>query len=279
MLRVHATALVLLLLPACAPPSTPPAPSPAPLQARLVLSPFADETSGGAGPVAEGLRLFLQEALARDPAFRLIRHPDERADLLLQGALLDFRPGSRAEPAVLVSELGLLDVRNGALVVSRIVTGAGPAEAGDAALPASLRSWAGTPTEPLLRAWLASALVAVREGTPSGYFAYDAAGRPVAALPPPPLRAGQRLRVPGSGPGSRGLTATVRAESASLREGPGTRYAVIGELKRGEAIEVLDERGEWSNVRAAGGLEGWVFRGLLTAPRVRPPAPGPAQER
>jgi uncharacterized protein YgiM (DUF1202 family) len=180
---------------------------------------------------------------------------------------------------VLVTELGLLDVRNGALVVSRIVTGAGPAEARSAGFPASLQSWAGTPTERLFRAWLASAFVAVREGTPSGYFAYDAAGRPVAALPPPPLRAGERPAVPGSGPGTRTLTATVRAESASLREGPGTRYAVIGELKRGEAVEVLDERGDWSNVRAAGGLEGWVFRGLLAVPRGRSAAPGPAQER
>lgn len=275
MARIRIAALVLLLLSACAPPAR----SPAPLQVRLALSAFADETSRGAGPVAEGLLLFLQEALARDPAFRLIRRPDERADLLLQGALLDFRPATGAEPAVLVSELGLLDVRNGALVVSRIVTGAGAVAALEAELPGPLQSWAGTPTERLLRAWLASALVAVREGTPSSYFVYDASGRPMAALPPPPLRAGQRPRVPGSGPGTRPLTATVRAESASLREGPGTRYTVIGELKRGEAVEVLDERGEWSNVRAAGGLEGWVFRGLLTAPRVPLPVPPPTQDR
>lgn len=273
--RVHAAALVLLVLPACGGPGT----SPAPLQARLALSPFVDETPGGAGPVAEGLRLFLQEALARDPVFRLIHHRDERADLLLQGALLDFRPATGTEPAVLVSELGLLDVRNGALVVSRIVTGAGSGESADATLPAALRSWAATPTERFLRAWLASALVAVREGTPSSYFVYDASGKPMAPLPPPPLRAGERSGTPGSGPGSRGLTATVRAESASLREGPGTRYAIIGELKRGETVEVLDERGEWSNVRAAGGLDGWVFRGLLTAPRVRSPATPPAQNR
>lgn len=275
MIRIRIAALVLLLLPACARPGI----SPAPLQVRLALSPFVDETSGGAGPVAEGLRLFLQEALARDPAFRLVRSPDERADLLLQGALLDFRPATGTEPVVLASELGLLDVRNGALVVSRIVTGAGPVAALEAELPGPLQSWAGTPTERLFQAWLASALAAVREGTPSGYFVYDASGRPMARLPPPPLRAGQRHRVPGSGLGTRALTATVRAESASLREGPGTRYVVIGELKRGEAVEVLDERGEWSNVRGAGGLEGWVFRGLLTAPRVPLPAPPPASDR
>ena len=271
--RFRAIVLVLLLLPTCAPSSTPRAL----LTVRLDLSPFTDETREGAGTMAEGLRLFLQDALTRDPAFGRIRRPDERADLLLRGALLDFRPAFGEEPALLVTELGLLDVRNGALVVSRIVTGAGPVASFEVGLPAPLGSWDGTRTEPLLRTWLASALVAVREGTPSGYFVYDSRGRPLAALPPPPLRAGERPGVPGSRPGARTPAATVRAESASVREGPGTRHAIVGELRRGETVEVLDERGEWSNVRAPRGLEGWVFRGLLTAPRV--PTPPPTMDR
>lgn len=275
MARLTAAALMLLLVPACAPWAR----SPAPLHARLALSPFADETPRGAGTVGEGLRLFLEEALARDPAFRLIRRPDERADLLLQGILFEFRPAAGADPALLATELGLLDVRNGALVVSRIVTGAGPSAPVEAPLPEPLQSWAGTQTEASLRAWLASALLALREGTPAGYFVYDPGGSAAAALPPPPLRAGQRPGSRGSGPGVRATTATVRTESVNVREGPGTRYPVVGELTRGETVEVLDERGEWTNVRAPGGLEGWVFRGVLTAPRgslpAAPPAPGP----
>ena len=269
--RPAVAALLLALVPACAAGTGGPATTPAPLRARLALSPFVDETPRGAGPVAEGLRLLLQEALARDPTLLLTRPPGERADLLLQGTLLDFQPAGGPGPPTLVAELGLLDLRNGALVISRIVTAAGRGRpGGSAALPGPLEHWAGTGTEGLLRAWLASAHVALREGVPAGYFVYDAAGKPVAALPPPPPRTGKRPAAPHVPPGAFTPTATVAAETANLMEGPGLRYPILGQVKRGEAVQVLDERGEWTNVRSPGGLEGWVFRGLLTEPRVPP---------
>lgn len=266
-------ALLVALLPACVAPAGRLTHSPLPLRARLALSPFVDETPRGAGPLAEGLGLLLREALAGEPRFQLTLPPGEQADVLLRGALLDFRPAAGPDPPVLVTELGLVDARNGALLISRIVAGTAqgrPAEG--AALPGSLEHWAGTSTERVLRAWLASALVALREGVPAGYFIYDAAGTPATLLPPPPARAGQRSVAPDVLPGTLSPTATVTAEQANIREGPGARYPVLGQLKREESVEVLDERGEWSNVRAQGGLEGWVSRGLLTEPRL--PIPG-----
>jgi len=276
--RPAVAALLLALVPACAAPTSGPATTPAPLRARLAISPFVDETPRGAGPVAEGLRLLLQEALDRDPILLLTRPPGERADLLLRGTLLDFRPAGGADPPALVTELGLLDLRNGALVIGRIVTGADRGRpAGSAALPSPLEHWAGTATEGLLQAWLASALAALREDVPAGYFVYDAADEPVAALPPPPPRTGKRPVTPDVLPGAVTPTATVTAETANLMKGPGPRYPILGELKRGEAVQVLNERGEWTNVRSSGGLEGWVFRGLLTEPRVPPPG-GPPEK-
>lgn len=269
-------ALLLVLVPACLGPAGRPASSPAPPRARLALSPFVDETSKGAGPLAEGLRLFLQEAFAREPTLQLMRRPEERADLLLRGTLLDFRPAGGQGPPALVTELGLVDVRNGALVTSRIVTGAGPGgRERETPLPGPLQHWAGSGTEGILRAWLASALVALREGVPVGYFVYDAAGKAVRPLPPPPLKAGQRPGAPGFSSGLVTPTATVTAETAHVREGPGSRHPIRGELNRGEVVQVLDERGEWSNVRSPGGLEGWILRGLLTEPRVPPPGSPP----
>lgn len=269
--------LFVALLPACVAPAGPLAEPPLPPRARLALSPFVDETPQGAGPLAEGLALLLREALAREPRFQLTFPPGEQADVLLRGTILDFRPAAGPDPPILVTELGLVDARNGALMISRIVTGTGqgpPTEG--AALPGSLERWAGTSTERVLRAWLPSALAALQDGVPAGYFIYDAAGTPVAPLPPPPARAGQRSVAPDVLPGTLAPTATVRAEGANLREGPGARFPVLGRLKRGEAVQLLDERGEWSNVRAPDGTEGWVFRDLLTEPRV--PIPGGASE-
>lgn len=271
-----ATLLAALLAACVAPPAGPLAEFSLPLRARLALSPFVDETPHGAGPLAEGLDLLLREALAREPRFQLTLSPGDEADVLLRGMLLDFRPAAGADPPALVAELGLVDARNGALIISRIVTGAGQRQPPQGVtLPGSLEQWAGTSTECVLRTWLASALAALSEGVPAGYFVYDAAGSPVAPLPPPPPRAGQRSVPPDVLPGTLAPTATVRAERATVREGPGTRYPVVGRLTRGQAVQVLDERGEWSNVRAGGGLEGWVFRGLLTRPRV--PVPGASE--
>lgn len=269
--------LLVALLPACVAPAGPLAGPPLPPRARLALSPFVDETPRGAGPLAEGLGLLLREALAREPRFQLTPPPGGQADVLLRGALLDFRSAVGPDPPALITELGLVDARNGALITSRIVTGAGPGQRAEgAALPSSLEQWAGTSTERVLRAWLASALVTLRESVPAGYFIYDAAGTPAAPLPPPPARAGQRSMAPDVLPGTLAPTVTVRAERATIREGPGARYPVVGRLKEGEAVQLLDERGEWSNVRAPDGLEGWIFRDLLTEPRV--PIPGGSSE-
>ncbi len=178
-----------------------------------------------------------------------------------------------------MTELGLLDSRNGGLLTSRIVTSSDPrGSEKQTAVPGPLRHWAGTAAENLLRVWLASALVMLREAVPSGYFVYDAAGNPVAALPPPPPR---RQRPAASDPpsGTPTPTWTVTAERADVREGPGPRFPILGHLNRGEGVEVLDERGDWSNVRTPGGLEGWVFRGLLTPLRVLPPGGPPGRSR
>ncbi len=269
------TLLLLALVTACAAPTDSPVSSPHPLRTRLALAPFGDETQRGAGPLAEGLGLFLQEALAREPTVQIVRGPDDQADLFLRGTLLDFRPPAASDPPGLVTELGLLDARNGGLLTSRIVTGAGPrGPEMETALPGPLRHWAGTAAENLLRVWLASALIMIREAVPAGYFVYDAAGNPVGALPPPPPRR-QRPAASDLPPGALAPTATVTAERADVREGPGPRYPILGQLKRGEGVQVLDERGEWSNVRTPGGLEGWVLRGLLTPPRVLPPGGPP----
>jgi len=271
--------LFVALVPACTAPQDSRVASPAPRRARLALAPFGDETRRGAGPLAEGLRLFLEEALSREPALQVVRRPDDQADLLLRGALLEFRPLAGSDPPVLVTELGLLDVRNGALVISRIVRGAGPrGPEMETAIPGPLRHWAGTAAENLVRVWLASALVMLREAVPAGYFVYDAAGKPVASLPPPPPRR-QRPAASDLPPGAPVPTATVTAERADVREGPGPPFPILGHLKRGEGVQVLDERGDWSNVRTPGGLEGWVFRGSLTPPRVLPPGGPPGGSR
>lgn len=74
--------------------------------------------------------------------------------------------------------------------------------------------------------------------------------------PPPPLR-----------------TVKILWESVNLRDGPGLQHKVIGNVKRGTSLIVLEERGNWLRVRLEGGKEAWVSKAATSeAPKPPPPS-------
>jgi hypothetical protein len=50
----------------------------------------------------------------------------------------------------------------------------------------------------------------------------------------------------------------VKWPTASLREGPGTNFKAIAEVKKGTSLAVLDEKDQWVLVRLEDGTEGWI---------------------
>lgn len=50
----------------------------------------------------------------------------------------------------------------------------------------------------------------------------------------------------------------VTARVLNVRGGPGTSYAVIGKVYRGERLKVVERRGRWRKIRLKSGKEGWV---------------------
>lgn len=67
-------------------------------------------------------------------------------------------------------------------------------------------------------------------------------------------------------------------ESVNLREGPGLNFKVIGSVKKGTALPVFDEKGNWLKVRFEDGKEAWVSK-LATseAPKSDAPKSAPAK--
>ena len=62
----------------------------------------------------------------------------------------------------------------------------------------------------------------------------------------------------------------------NLREGPGTNYRVIGQVKRGVSLEILEENGGWLHSRLEDGKEGWISKAATSDGYKRPPRPSPS---
>ena len=50
----------------------------------------------------------------------------------------------------------------------------------------------------------------------------------------------------------------VTASVLNIRQGAGASFAVVGQLRQGENVILLDERGDWLQVQIAAGVTGWV---------------------
>jgi len=73
-------------------------------------------------------------------------------------------------------------------------------------------------------------------------------------------------------PGRTGLPlprfVTLRAPQVNLRTGPGTRYPIDWVYKRrGLPVEIIDEFGNWRQIRDWQGVVGWVHRSMLQGKR------------
>ena len=77
------------------------------------------------------------------------------------------------------------------------------------------------------------------------------------------------------GGGTGGSAPTVTASVLNIRSGPGTGFAVIGELFEGTQVTVLREEGEWSEISSSVAGEAWVASAFLSS---SDPATPPAAE-
>ena len=83
--------------------------------------------------------------------------------------------------------------------------------------------------------------------------------RPPVVTPPPPLRVTQ-----------------VAWDNVNLREGPGTNYKVIRNVKKGTSLGILEVKGNWLRVRLEEGSEAWVNKSATSeASNSSPPPPPP----
>jgi len=96
---------------------------------------------------------------------------------------------------------------------------------------------------------------------------------PSPVLPPP--------RPPVSKPAPPPRVTQVLWDSVNLREGPGTTHKVIGNVKKGTTLTILEDKDGWLHVRFRDGKEAWITRTATSeAPKIAPSAaPSPPKPK
>ncbi len=95
--------------------------------------------------------------------------------------------------------------------------------------------------------------------------------------PPPPPPSPPKSPKPAPAPVLR--VAQIVWSSVNLREGPGTNYKITGSAKRGSAVSILEDKGQWLRVRLEDAKEAWVFKSATSLAPKTPPASPPARPK
>jgi len=72
-------------------------------------------------------------------------------------------------------------------------------------------------------------------------------------------------------------SSTVKPAKLNIRSGPGENYSIIGRLVKGDAVKVVDTKGDWTSIEAPTNAYGFVAAHLLAHKEAMPaPATNPA---
>jgi uncharacterized protein YgiM (DUF1202 family) len=66
---------------------------------------------------------------------------------------------------------------------------------------------------------------------------------------------------------------TTNVENLNVRCGPGSNYRDIGKLSKGTKIEVVETKGEWTEIKPTSQCSGWIVAELVEMEAVVAPAP------
>jgi SH3-like domain-containing protein len=59
-------------------------------------------------------------------------------------------------------------------------------------------------------------------------------------------------------------TAQVKWSNVNLREGPGINFKVVGNITKGTALSILEEKGQWVCIQTGEGKEAWVYKSAIS---------------
>lgn len=273
-------------------------------KARAVVIKFIDKSSGKEmSQVGDGVAEMLCNALvatkryivqARKSSDEVIKNQDvregrrldkeEEIDLLVEGVVKEFKPGipgagDRTGGASYVTIIvTVTDPRTNQVLATEKVKGKATDVAGTSGrrggLPEVFKDFSRTPMEKAIRATVdESASFIVAKTPPESYRVRVLPASPKEVPKPTPAAPKVTPPPPPSLP-----TTRVVWDAVNLRKGPGTSYKIVGNVKKGTSLKILEVNGDWLRVRLEDGSTAWVSK-LATseAPRSSSsPSPSPS---
>jgi curli biogenesis system outer membrane secretion channel CsgG len=294
-------------------------------KARVAVSRFEDKSAKGhyTGRIGDGMAEMLSNSLFSTNRFIVLERQSigdvlkeqdlgasgrvkqdtaapigelEGADLLIQGTITEFEPGSSGAGGglggLVPGRLGwvtgaigggvktshvamivkVIDARTGRVLASEQVEGkatdvGGMVGAGGPRLAGVFGAYSKTPMEKAIRIAIDESVNLIVAKTPPEYYRATTpspqqttpAQAPTQGTPAPAASA----QPSGQAKSSDLQIVYVKWPTASLREGPGTTYKATVQVKKGMPLAVLEERGPWLRVALEDGQEGWIGRGTI----------------
>ena len=283
-------------------------------KARVVVTKFIDKSARGkeTSQVSDGVTEMLRNALlatnryiiqVRKSIDDVIRGQDigdssrlkkeEETDLLIEGVIREFKSGiagagdEKGETSYVTLIVKVTDPKTNKVLANERIRGKaadieGTTEKGVIKLAEIFKDFSKTPMEKAIRIAIEESASFIVAKTPPEFYrvlpppAQKETPKSV-SLPPPE----SPKVIPPLSPSPPPLRVTIVVwEYVNLREGPGTNYKVIGNVKKGTFLRILEVKGDWLRVRLEDGSEAWVSR-LATSelssssPSPTPPKPSP----
>jgi curli biogenesis system outer membrane secretion channel CsgG len=265
-------------------------------KARLVITNFVDKSDAAkeTSKVGEGMAEMLRNALL--PTNRYIvqvrKFSDDVAkgqdvgnggpvkkefDLLIEGEIREFKsgiPGAGSETGGASHVIIIVTVINPRTkqilategVRAKATDFGGPTARVGGALPEVFKVFSKTLMEKAIRMTIEESASLIVAKTPSECYRVVPVVTQRETSKPPPVS--PKVTPPPPPPPLR--TTQVVWDSVNLRKGPGTKYKVIGNAKKGTFLEIIEVNGGWLRVRLEDGSKAWVSK-LATSEAPKPP--------
>ena len=219
---------------------------------------------------------------------------ENEIDLLVEGFIKEFRQGiagagEGGETSYVTLMVTVTNPRSNQVLATERVRGkatdfGGTTGKGGVKLPEVFKDFSKTPMEKAIRIAIEDSTSFIVAKTPPESYRVSPITPPKEISKPSPIKVQPEVTLPPPPPvvtPPPPLRATqVVWGNVNLRKGPGTNYKVIGNVKKGTSLKILETKGDWLHIRLDDGHEAWVNKlatseGSNSSPSPSPPKPMP----